>query len=31
LGAGFFLRFFETQNDDVMVVGAALPKLVDDT
>lgn len=26
-----FLRFFETQNDDVMVVGVALPKLVDDT
>ena len=31
LGAGYFLRFFETQNDDVMVVGVALPKLVDDT
>ena len=26
-----FLCFFETQNDDVMVVGVALPKLEDDT
>jgi len=31
LGMGFFFAFFETQNDDVMVVGVVLPKLVDDT
>jgi len=27
----FFLRFFETQNDEVMVVGVALLKLVEGT
>ena len=31
LEAGFFLRFFETQNDEVMVVGVALLKLVEGT
>ena len=31
LEVGFFLRFFKTQNDEVMVVGVALPKLVEGT
>jgi len=27
----FFFAFFETQNDEVMVVGVSLPKLVEGT